>query len=387
MLVVVMLLISVIIIWGSHLPINLVDFSVNWSGGSLLLEGKNPYNPDQILNKEQTTGPTVVNASMMQYWYPPWALSLSILFGAIRYQTSQIVWLIMSIGVICFCATTLWQLYQGGSQSRWFAWFVALTFTPALYALVFGQFNPVVLLGICGFLVLIGRDSPRTDLISGFFLGLCAIKPALIYLFWPALLLWSLSEHRYRVLVGLCLAIGSGTLISMIFRPGILLDYLQFVKAAAVTNWKVPTIGFWLRNIWDRHFVFWQYIPIGLGLVWLMIHWMLHRRHWDWLQQISWLTFMSLITTVFAWSHDQIILIPAVIEAAVLIRTNSKSIPAKIILLSTWLAFMIFIFIAHLTRDDSWFVWQAPAMLLAYALVKHYYSAPVAENNSQLLLD
>ena len=387
MFVVVMLLIVVIIFWGSRFPFKLVDFSVNWSAGSLLLEGKNPYDPDQMLIKGQTTGPNLVNANMMQYWYPPWALSISILVGAISYQTSQLVWLLLSIGIICFCTTTLWQQNQGDQRSRWFAWFVALTFTPALYALVFGQFNPLVLLGITGFLVLVRRGSPKADLFSGIFLGLCAIKPALLYLFWLALLLWCLSEHRYRVLVGLSLAIVGGTLISMMFRPGIPLDYLQFVKAAAVTNWKVPTIGFWLRNFWGLHYVFLQYIPVVIGLIWLLVHWILHRRHWDWLQQISWLSFMSLITTVFAWSHDQVILIPAILEAAFLIRSHAKSFPVKIILLLAWLAFMIFIFIAHLTRDDSWFVWQAPALLLTYALAKHYFSAHIVEDNSKLLLD
>jgi len=385
--VVVVLLIAVTISWGSHLPFKLVDFSVNWSAGSLLLEGKNPYNPDQMLSKEQTTGLNVVNDNMMQYWYPPWSLSLSILVGAISYPTSQIVWLLLSIGAICFCASTLWQLYRGGQQSQWFAWFLALTFTPALYALIFGQFNWVVLLGITGFLVYIRRGSSKADLFAGLFLGLCAIKPALLYLFWLALLLWSFSEHRYRVLLGLALAIGGGTLISMIFRPGILLDYLQFAETAAVTNWKIPTIGYWIRNFWGLHYVFLQYIPILIGLIWLVIHWILHRKQWDWLEQISWLSFMSLITTVFAWSHDQIILIPAVIEAAILIRSQVKSIPIKIIILIAWLAFLIFIFIAHLARDDSWFVWQAPAILLVYALAKHYCSANIAEDNSELLLD
>jgi hypothetical protein len=385
--VVVVLLITVIMFWGSHLPIKLIDFSVYWSAGSLLLEGENPYNPDQILLKEQTTGLDVVNNNMMQYWYPPWSLSLSILVGAISFPTSQIVWLLLSIGTICFCESTLWRLYRGGQKSLWIAWFLAITFTPALYALIFGQFNWMVLLGVTGFLGYIRRGSPKADYFAGIFLGLCAIKPTLLYLFWLALMLWVFSEHRYRVLVGLALAIGGGTLISMIFRPGILLDYQQFAATAAVTNWKIPTIGYWLRNFGGLQFIYLQYFPILIGLIWLAIHWILHRKQWDWLEQISWLSFMSLITTVFAWSHDQLILIPAIIEAAILIRSQVKSIPIKIIILFAWLAFMIFIFITHLTRDDSWFVWQAPALLLAYTLIKHYCSAYPAENDSKLLLD
>lgn len=374
----------VIIIWGSRFPFKLVDFSVNWSAGSLLLEGENPYNTDQIVLKEQTTGVNVANASMMQYWYPPWTLSLSILVGAISYRYSQFLWLLLSIGAICFCATTLWQQYRGDQQSRWFAWFIALTFTPALFALVFGQFSPLVLIGITGFLVHIRRGSSKDDLISGLFLGLCAIKPALLYLFWIALLIWSVSAHRYRVLIGLFLAIGGGTLISMIFRPGILLDYWHFAQAAAITNWKVPTTGFWLRHIGGLNHFFLQYIPILIGLSWLLYHWLRNRKQWDWLEQIPWLSFMSLITTVFAWSHDQTILIPAIIEAAVLIRSNTKSFPVKILFVLAWLAFMIFIFITHLTHDDSWFVWLAPALLLVYVLVKHFTSASIAEDDAKL---
>lgn len=364
-----------IFIWGIHFPPKLVDFSVNWSAGSLLLEGKNPYDIDQMVIKGQTTGRNVKNAYMMQYWYPPWALSLSILVGSMSYQTSQVLWLLLSIGILSFCTTTLWQQYGGSQEDRWIALFMGLTFIPAVFALVFGQFSTLILLGLTGFLVLIRLGSPKEDLFAGIFLGLCAIKPVLIYLFWPALFLWSISEHRYRVLIGLLLAIGGGILISMIFRTSILQDYIQFVKVATITNWKVPTVGFWLRYFLGLHDILLQYVPVLFGLIWLMIHWTIHRKRWDWLQQIIWLSFISLITTVFAWSHDQIILIPAIMEVAVLIRSHIKSFLVRISLLLVWLAFIVFIFVSHLTRDDSWFVWQIPALLLVYALLKHYSSA------------
>jgi hypothetical protein len=384
---VVVLLIAVIIIGSSHFPIKLVDFSVYWSAGSLLLGGGNPYNPDQILIKQQANGPSDVNADMLLFWYPPWSLPLSIVVGALSYQTSQLLWYLLSIGAICYCATTLWQQYHGGEISRWFAWFLVLTFTPAWFALFFGQVSPLILIGITGFLALIQRRSPKADLFSGLFLGLLAIKPTLLYLFWPALLLWIYTEHRYRVLAGLSLTIVGGTLVSMIFRPGILLDYMHFIQEARVIDWKVPTIGFWLRHFLAPNLVFVQFIPSAIGLIWLLFHWLRHRRQWDWLQQISWISFLSLITTAFAWSHDQVILIPALIEAAVLIRLRIKSFQVKIILLIVWLGFSITIFIVHLSRDDSWFVWQAPVMLLAYALTKHYFSSRTVDAKPELLID
>jgi len=369
------LLVVILFLGSSRLSIQLVDFSVYWSAGALLREGGNPYDPGQMVIKEQSVGIEGGNAVMMQYWYPPWTFPLAILIGLFSYSTGQLIWLLSSIAVIGFCANSLWKLNQGDQHFRLFPWFIAMMFTPTLFELIFGQISTFILLGITAFLILIQRKTDKADLLAGFVLSFAAIKPNVLFLVWPALLFWSIYEHRYGVLIGLFLAIAAGTLIAFIFRPTILLDYLQFIRIANVTNWKVPTFGYWMRAILGMQKLFFQFIPIIIGLIWFLYQWFSHQREWDWQEQIPWLIFVSLLTSVFVWTHDQVVLMPAIVEAVILVHQRVKAHSTRIIFLSIWLMFNALIFILHLSHDDSWFVWQAPILLTGYMIIKYFYSA------------
>ena len=369
-LIFLVLLLTLIIFGSRYFPFKLVDFSVYWSAGSLLFDGGNPYNPQEILPKQQMTGASGSISTMLQYWYPPWTLPISMLAGTINYEISQFIWFLLSITALAFSSAKLCQLYQGGQRARWVVWLLSFSFTPFVYGIFFGQISPIILLAVTGFLLLIPNKSSRTDFLAGFLLGFLAIKPTLLYLFWPALLLWGLRDRRLLVLGGLITAIMGGTLISMIFRPSILCDYLYFLQTVSVTNWKVPTIGFWLRAIWGQDLVIYQFAPLVFGMIWLLIYYWRRRAEWHWLQQISWISLASLTTTPFAWSHDQVILIPALIEAVVLYNKHIRTTSTKILMLTAWIILNVLLFLTHLSHDDSWFVWQTPLFLLFYAAVK-----------------
>ncbi len=366
-----------LIFFGSRiLPVKLVDFSVYWSSGSLLLERGNPYDTAQMLAKEASLGFTGTNSSMLLYWYPPWTLPVAILAGIFPFEMGEMIWLIASVAIIVLCASLLWQQYLGNHKSRWVALLLAFTYTPLIFALLFGQVSPVMLLGLTAFLYFVQRDTPREDLLGGVCLGLAAIKPNALYLIWPVLLLWSITQRRYRALLGLALSCLISLVIALLFRPSILADYWQFVQTAQVTNWKVPTIGFWLKNMLGQSQVYIQYLPFTIGLAWLVAHWMVHRQKWSWLEQVSWLAFGSLITSAFVWTHDQVLLLPAVIEASILLQASLPAKSSRILVLIGWLAFNIVIFALHLSYDDSWFVWQAPLLLIGYSIVRYYCQYP-----------
>ncbi len=378
-MLVIGLLLFVIVFGSRYLPVKLVDYSVYWSTGSLLLEGGNPYDASQALAKEASLGFTGTNASMLLYWYPPWSMPVAILAGIFPFDIGQMIWLLASIAIIVLCATILWQQYLGNQKSRWVALLLVFTFTPLLFALLFGQVSPLMLLGVTAFLYFVQRGTPRDDLFGGFCLSLVAIKPNVLYLLWPALLLWSIAQRRYRALLGLFLATFIGLVIALLLRPSVLADYWQFVQSAQVTNWKVPTIGYWLKSVFGLSQVYLQFLPFIIGFVWLVVFWMLHRQNWSWPEQISWLAFASLITSAFVWTHDQVLLLPAIIEAGILLQARLQSKPARILVWSGWFVFNTILFALHLSHDDSWFVWQAPLLLVGYTFVKHYCSLPVVK--------
>ena len=367
-----MLLFGVVFYGGKYFPLKLVDFSVYWSAGSVAVEGGNPYNPDEAFRKLELTGWTTQDTKLLLYWYPPWTLPLSMPLGLLSFKTSQILWYLFSVGIILFCASVLWQLYNGHKKGQWLAWMTGLLFSPTIYVLYFGQISPLILLGITGFLFFITRKSEKTDLFAGVCTGLISIKPALLFLFWPALLFWCISQHRWKVLLGLFFTLTGGALVSWIFNPHIFQHYWNFLNTARVVDWGVPTVGSWLRRVWGPDKILLQFLPPLVGFGWFWFHWVRNRENWRWEEQISWLSLVSLVTAAFAWTHDQVVLLPAIIEATSRVNLHFRTGKA-LGFISAWVIFNLFLFISHFARDDSQFVWQAPAILIFYLSARYLF--------------
>jgi hypothetical protein len=77
---------------------------------------------------------------------------------------------------------------------------------------------------------------------------------------------------------------------------------------------------------------------------------------------------VSVVTSFFAWTYDQVVFLPAIIEAAIWIERQ----------LSPWHSFWaariyIFINVCHAlfriwVADELWYFWLAPALLLNYVI-------------------
>ena len=294
------------------------------------------------------------------------------LLGLLSFNHSQFAWYLLSIVMVLWSAAVLWQMYHGNREQHWVAWAVGFLFAPTIYALYFGQVSPLILLGITAFLLLIRPKLGKTDLAAGACLGLLTIKPTLLFLFWLALLFWCIQQRRWLVLLGLFLAVAGGSLVSLLFNLHIFQDYWLFLNSARVVDWGVPTVGSWLRQVWGKDRVALQFIPLAVGAAWFLFHWLRNRASWRWEEQISWLSMLSLITTAFAWTHDQVILLPAVIALASSILSHGRT-AVKIGFISAWAIFNLYIFFSHFTRDDSQFVWQAPAILVFFLAGKYIF--------------
>jgi hypothetical protein len=84
------------------------------------------------------------------------------------------------------------------SSKRWVAWLLGFSFIPVLQALDVGQISPLILLGVTGFLYF--THSCRWTL-AGCCTVLISIKPQLLYLFWPILILWDFRGKHSKVLI------------------------------------------------------------------------------------------------------------------------------------------------------------------------------------------
>lgn len=340
------------------------DFVEYWSASRLLLTGGNPYSPSELMTVQQSVG--WKDAAPLIMWNPPWTLSLTLPFGLLNFSLGQFLWLLVHLLIILISAKALWNVYGVSSSSARGAWFVALSFVPTIFVLIIGQISPIVLAGTTAFLV---YERKHNWLALGAVLVFLSIKPHLLYLFWIALFLWIWRHRHSQVLLGGFVALVVTAVIPALFDAKIYSQYMALSSVKGVLKpleWPAPT----LRNVFPlllgQTSGWLEIIPSVIGLVWLLFYWQRYKAHWQWAEHLPLILLVSVTTSFFAWTYDQVVLLPAIIEAAAWIKA------AKTPWYRSWAAgCYVLINSTHLVMrfwfaDEFWYVWLAPALLLNY---------------------
>jgi hypothetical protein len=341
------------------------DFVEYWAAGRLNVHGDNPYDPEGVHELERATGRTSEGVLM---WNPPWTLPLVMPLGLLDCRTAHWLWLCLHFAVVTWCADALWRLHSGPIAQRWIAWLLAFSFLPTVFSLTAGQISPLVLLGAVLFLVCIQRGH---DALAGAAAVLLAIKPHLSYLFWIALLLWSMRQRRWSVLGGGLITGALATGIALWCNPAVLSQYWHTFTHQPPAQYRSPTLGTVLRWLLGEDQFRLQFLALIPGLLWFVPHWLRHREGWDWSERLPLLLLVSLLTAAYgAWPFDLVLLlVPVVQRAAVAARQGRRS---------TWLAALV----AYLAIDGLaagqlaceveyfWFIWMTPVLLGTYLILR-----------------
>jgi hypothetical protein len=342
------------------------DFVEYWAAGRLNAGGENPYDPDKLLPLERAAGRDTDEAIMM--WNPPWTLPLVMPFGLLDARVSQLLWLALSMTGIIYCADWTWRYYGGSARQRWLAWMLGLTFLPTLLVLQSGQIGPLLLLGVVGFLHFERRGQ---GWLAGAATVLIAIKPHLAYLFWAALLLWSLDRRRWSILVGSGSAGLIALAIAVAFNPAVVNQYHDAMGHHPPEQWISPTLGAFLRLLFSEEKFWLQFLPTLAGLAWFVPYWFTHRRNWDWAEQMPQLLLVSFATASYgAWPFDLVVLLLPVIQLAVYARSEDQRLVRGFALGAYVLINGMALALNLLRMPSMWFVWMTPALLATYVLVR-----------------
>ena len=295
------------------------DFVQYWSAGRLLLDGRDSYDPDQLLPLQRSMYDGVRKTIMM--WNPPWTLPLTLPFAALPWRLAQFLWLGLQFGAVLLSADMLWRIYGGEEKYRWVAWLIALTFAPTLFLLLMGQISGLLLLGVTGFLFYMRRNRP---IIAGCFAALTAIKPHLLPLFALLFLLESLHDRRARkALVAGCCCLVVCSLLPLLWNSNIWGEYLGAMRRPPSDNFETmrefehPTIGYRIRlMILGQPFAA-QFIPMAFALAYTFRFWIQCRSSWDWRDYLPAVVLFSALTAGYgAWAFDLVLLLLPLISLA-----------------------------------------------------------------------
>jgi hypothetical protein len=353
-------------------PDDVVEY---WAAGRLNAEGKNPYDPDLLLPLEQTTGrpdlqpenlpPGELPRAVMM-WNPPWTLTVAMPLGLLPARIGQLMWLALHFATILWCADKTWRLYGGPVDKRALAWALAISFLPTFLVLKAGQITPLLLLGSVGFLHFERR---RQDFLAGVASALLGIKPHLAYLFWVALLIWSLRQRRWGAIVGGVVTGTIATAIPLLCNPQVITQYRE-----AFTNppdWMSATVGSYLRvGIFlgfgvDRYWH--QFVPNGLGLLWLA-YYLYRRPTGDWSEAMPLVLLVSFATAAYgAWPFDLVLLLLPIVQGATWAWSAGEKSALRRAALAWYMVIDGGMLAMNLAQVSSHvFVWVAPALLLAH---------------------
>ncbi|MGL4551551.1 MAG: glycosyltransferase family 87 protein [Gemmataceae bacterium] len=339
------------------------DFVEYWAAGRLLLNGDNPYDLKKMEPLERDAGrPDAEDAIPMLN--PPFVLPLVLPFGVPPARVAQLLWLAMHFAVLLFLCDALYRHFGGPEDYRIAAVALGLTFGPSLTSIIVGQISPLLLLGAWAFLTLVRRGR---DGLAGMATVLLAIKPHLCYLFWIAVLLWTLRTGRWKVIAGGVLAGLLLTAVALAFNPHVVSQYFEMMRTTPPSKYESPVFGTLLRR-WQSgpHLgaFSWQYVPMLFGLGWLAGAWpRLKDEPWD--DTFPTLLLMSLLTAPYgAWLFDLVLLlVPLLHLMAASLRAGRLVAPlaAAYGLVCAVILGMVLVGVPYLA-----FIWVTPAVLALY---------------------
>ena len=346
---------------STGVPTDFVDF---WAASRLLVNGGNPFSPAEVLQLQQSVGYREPKPLLM--WNPPWTLSFVLPIGFLDYGLSQFVWLLLQVFILLLSAQRLWAIYSPTARQPYLPWIAAFTFVPTLMVLIIGQITPLVLLGIVGFLYFERNDHLFW---AGVSTTLISIKPHLVYLFWIGLILWVWQQRRWRVAYGAILAGIIIAIIPAMIDPAIYFQFIEmyrFPGRSTPLELPAPSIGSFLTQYVPHGNFPIQFLPPLLGSLWFLWHWHKHKEHWNWSEQIPLMILVSLAFSPYAWTYDQVILLPAVIHGFVMVKRQTGSWYKSGLGLSYVGANGCYLAGKVLVTTDAYYFWLAPAFLLIY---------------------
>jgi hypothetical protein len=359
-------------IFAQHLPVteraSARDFVEYWSAARLFIEGGNPYSPDELIVLQRTAG--WGGAQPLIMWNPPWTLPFILPFGLVSFTTGQLLWLLFHVWLLLISAQLLWRIYSDAGQSGRISWVLALTFVPSVFVLVIGQITPLVLAGLTLFLHAERKQNPW---VLGASLVVLSIKPQLLYLFWIVFLLWILHKRPRRSMFSAALLGLAALLVPVLFDAEIYSKYLALYGVAGILkpmDWPAPTLRNVMRILFGTDQTWLQVAPTVMAGAWAIYHWNKHKHQWRWHEQLPLLSGVSVATSIFAWTYDHVILIPAIMQAAAWMSRRSGAwygyMAARVYMAINGCHFLMRFWLS----EELWYFWLAPALLINYLIFR-----------------
>lgn len=324
------------------------DFQAYWSSAYLLARGMD-FSDSELLGEVERTLTYWDKPETLHAWYSPIGNVVLLPFTLIPYAWAVYYWLILNIVVLFYTALLIW----GNVDARkWIPLLAVFSFTMTVISLVFGQINTLEVLGLALFLHFSRSNRPY---LAGMGLVLTTIKPHLVILTLPILLLDLLRRKEWNVLIGFLLALAACALVLFALYPPWLQSFWSVITSGMGTVRETPNINGLLVLAGEHTFgkLVWLIALLG-GILW----WWKVGQNWNRRTFIDLSVTLGLIVAPIGWSYDQVMLFFPVLSLLSWVAGGGLPKQSAVFIVAALIAANLAAYILRtFTPSDVWFFW------------------------------
>jgi hypothetical protein len=224
------------------------DFLAHYSVWDLYIkEGVNPYSDEAALHTQMLIRgrPAEIGEDQNRLTYPFYSLLMHAPFTFIEYPLARAIYMTLLQGAVVLSVILTirllnWKLpiWMAGLLLSW-----SILHYPESRGIILGQFAAIGFLSFIGALYLFHRKS---DMLAGVVLVISTMKPTLVFLLIPFLLLWAIVQRRRKFLLGFFGMLGGLVAGSFVLLPSWISDW--FVRIFAYSEYTVGQSPIWLLS-------------------------------------------------------------------------------------------------------------------------------------------
>jgi hypothetical protein len=322
------------------------DFVSYWAGARLLVTHGNPYDAHAVLLLENGIGNKFVRPLVLRN--TPCTIFLMAPLGWFDFYNASMLWEALLILASLVSIWLLQPFVQGKVP------ILAYFFAPIVDCILAGQTTILVLLGVCLFI----RLEQQRPFRAGAALLLTLLKPHLLALFWPVLLLDILRRREWRLVAGGVCATAVASAIGTLIDPRIWTQYLVSVRAEHIENQYFPNIACTLRILISPHSLWPQLLPAIAGIVIALWIWARTRGQWEWSREGAMLFAGSALVAPYSFLVDQVLFLPAVLFC----YPRASRFARTVFIAVNVAAFYLMLKVPAMSSPVT--LWVAPAMMI-----------------------
>ncbi|MCG8349197.1 MAG: DUF2029 domain-containing protein [Chloroflexales bacterium] len=334
------------------------DFRPYWSSTFLLAHGQDYGDPSKMYYIERTmtewNGP-----STMYAWFAPTGNVALLPFVMFPFARAAQYWFFTNIVIMYCSALLIWR--NTNKEHIWLPLVATFGFSKTLLALSFGQVNTLVVLGLALFLFFSER---RSTFASGMSLVLTTIKPHLVILTLPLLLLDSARRKEWRALASFAGALIGCTFVLFLLYPRWPFSFWNVVTSGVNIIRETPTLNGLLVIAGEKTWGKWLWV---IGLFLAVAGWRHYGKRWDRRTLIDISLIAGIIVSPFGWSYDQVMLLFPMLRVLGWMTNGSLArnhgIAVALVLIITE---VITYYQRILSVSDVWFFWTPFVMMAVY---------------------